>query len=79
MNINLGDIFQGINENPIKDKALSQNNNYNFFDNKKWTNDDTYDGSSNNEQYTFSSNTYKNNNFINSDFIDNKGKVKEKD
>ena len=74
VNINLGDIFQGINDNPIKDKALSQNNNSNFFDNKKWTNDDINDGSSNNEQYTFSSNTYKNNNFINSDFIDNKGK-----
>ena len=74
MNINLEDIFQGINDNPSKNKALSQNNNNNFFYNKKWTNDDTNDGSSNNGQFPFSSNIYKNNNFINSDFINNKGK-----
>ena len=63
--LNLGNIFQGINDNPQKDKiSISQNNNYQ--DNQNWNNEEKDDGTSsnNNDKFPYSSNTFKNNNIL---------------
>ena len=71
--INLGNIFQGINNIPQKDKiSISQNN---YQDNQNWNNEETDEGTStNNEKFPYSSNTFKNNNLISQDLRNNIGK-----
>jgi hypothetical protein len=71
--INLGNIFQGINSIPQKDKiSISQNN---YQDNQNWNNEETDEGTStNNEKFPYSSNTFKNNNLISQDLRNNIGK-----
>ena len=71
--INLGNIFQGINSIPQKDKiSISQNN---YQDNQNWNNEETDEATStNNEKFPYSSNTFKNNNLISQDLRNNIGK-----
>ena len=71
--INLGNIFQGINNIPQKDNiSISQNN---YQDNQNWNNEETDEATStNNEKFPYSSNTFKNNNLISQDLRNNIGK-----
>ena len=71
--INLGNIFQGINNIPQKEKiSISQNN---YQDNQNFNNEETDEATStNNEKFPYSSNTFKNNNLISQDLHNNIGK-----